>query len=346
LGQAKLTQEQVVAMLEEAHARRETLDLQGCDLGGLDLGGLRFEDVAFGRHPRAHEPAKLERTSFRNSSFVGCFFAHTELERTDFRGCRLDRCDFRYARFSRAQLANATIRLSDFYRATFGDGTVLDETRIELASLTSAQLEGAVGLDWRSFRRRDGPPALLQESAADYAEFLRVIARDRLPQSTVEDALGNRLEEAARVYRGLSGLWTSRGQFDDAGSAYTHSRRLEREAFGPRYDGVPFRPLRWLALWAADLVCGFGESLQRVLVWILLVALLPGFAYWRLGGVDGARGLFDNLLFAASQLTASTPSGLRPANSLVSWIGLLQTFVGVALLGLFGFVLGNKIRSS
>jgi hypothetical protein len=99
-------------------------------------------------------------------------------------------------------------------------------------------------------------------------------------------------------------------------------------------------------LWTADLVCAFGQSLGRVLVWILVLALLPGVVYWRLGGVDGADGLFDNLLFGVSQLTGSTPTDLRPANRLVSWIGLVQTFVGVALLGLFGFVLGNKIRSS
>jgi hypothetical protein len=344
-GHGKLTRTQVVAMLEQARAPQETLDLAGSDLRGIDLGELHFEDVAFGG-PAGHAPARLARTSFGNSSFVRCLFAHADLDQTDFRGCRLDSCDFRYATFSRAQLAYATIRFTDFYRATFADGTVLSDVDVELVSLESAQLESSVGPDWQSFRRRDRPPALVQESAADYAEFLKLTARDRPQQATVESAFASRLEDAARVYRRLSGLWTSRGQFHDAESAYVHSRRLEREAIGPRHRGAPFRPLPWLLLWAADLLCAFGQSLGRVAAWILVVALLPGFAYWGLGGVDGADGLLDNLLFGASQLTASTPSELQPANRFVAWIGLLQTFVGVALLGLFGFVLGNKMRSS
>jgi hypothetical protein len=148
------------------------------------------------------------------------------------------------------------------------------------------------------------------------------------------------------VYRGLSSLFSGRGSFDDAGAAYVYSRRLERRARGPFYRASRFRPFSWLWLWIADLVCGFGESLPRVVAWIAALALLPGLGYRLFGGVVGAHGLLDDLLYSLSSLTSSQPSGLNAAVRLVSWIGVVQTFLGVALLGLFGFVLGNKIRNS
>jgi hypothetical protein len=46
--------------------------------------------------------------------------------------------------------------------------------------------------------------------------------------------------------------------------------------------------------------------------------------------------------FSAGRLTASTPERLSAATTLVEWIGVAQTFLGIALLGLFGFVLGTS----
>ena len=117
--------------------------------------------MVFGCHPRTEDPTILERTSFRESSFERCLFAHTRLERSDFRSSEIVGCDFRYATFAGAQLANATVRLTDFYRAAFTDGTVMSELLLELVSLTSARLDEASDLEWRSFERDDGVPALV-----------------------------------------------------------------------------------------------------------------------------------------------------------------------------------------
>jgi len=164
---------------------------------------------------------------------------------------------------------------------------------------------------------------------------------------SIEDALADRLEDAARSYRDLCGLWTERGQFSDAGKAYARSRRLERQSAGPRFKGKPFRPLFWVGLWFADLLCGFGESLVRIVGWLLAVALLPGIVYAIVGNVvQGSGGFWDDILFSASQVTASTPMRLTSTAPVIEWIRVLQTLTGVAVLGLLGFVLGNKLRNS
>ena len=341
---AKLGRDDVLRLVELAETAGEELDLSGYDLSGENLSGreVRLSNVVFGRH-NGPPPAILVGTDFRYSTLEHCFFAHADLTDAYLRCCQISRCDFRYARFCRTTIGDATFLLCDFYRASVQENTVMRGTVFELVSLTES-LDGATGLHWSSFAGNARRPALVTESETDYRDFLERTKVDRPVTYSVEQALEDRLDDAARTYRQLCGLWTSRAQFSDAGEAYAHSRRLERQAAGPR--GHKFRPFFWLWLWVADALCGFGERLGRIALWVVVVALLPGVAYWLFGGVDGAHGIGDGLLFSASQLTASTPARLTPATQVVDWIRVLQTLAGIALLGLFGFVLGNKIRNA
>ncbi len=338
----KLDREDVLRLAEEAKLANDELDLSGFDLSGINLQETELARVAFGRH-HGGSPAVLAGASFRGSTLRDCFFAHADLVKADFRGCHITGADFRYATFRQTTLEGATLVLCDFYRACLEDGTRLTNAVLELVSLT-ASLDGATGLSRGTFTREGHPPALVAESAECYPAFLERTKSDRPESYSVDKGLEVRLEEAASIYRQLSGLWTSRAQFADAGWAYAHSRRLERQVAGPR--GRNFRVLAWLWLWIADLLCGFGERLGRVVGWLLAVALIPGFAYLLFGGIAGAHGIADDLLFSVSQLTASTPARLSSSNSLVDWVRVVQTLAGVTLLGLFGFILGNKIRNS
>jgi hypothetical protein len=340
---ARLDRDQVFDLASRAAAAGEELDLSGLDLSGLDLSGegVIWRRVVFGRH-RGPAPALLRGTSFRCSKLEECLFAHVDLTDADFRGCEIARCDMRYALFCRTTLGDATVVRSDFYRASFQEGTVMLNTNLELVSLTT-DLAGAEDLAWTTFDARTRPPALILEDEAAYRDFLQPTRGDRLPDYDIDAAIADRFRDAAHIYRLLCGLWTERGKFTDANEAYAHCRRLEREEVGPRHH---FDPFKWLWLWLADLICGFGQDLGRIALWLLAVALLPGVLYAIFGGVSGAVDIGDYLLFSASQLTASTPARFAPTSSLVEWVRVLQTLLGVGLLGLFGFVLGNKIRYS
>jgi hypothetical protein len=80
--------------------------------------------------------------------------------------------------------------------------------------------------------------------------------------------------------------------------------------------------------------------------WLVLVALVPGVLYAAFGGVSGVHDLGDGLLFSATQLTDLTPVHMDSSSHLVDLLTTAQRPAGVTLLGLFGFVLGNRIRSS
>lgn len=349
-GEDGLTREELrEEVLRRLQQQPERMDLCGYDLSEMDLGGQRFRDVVFGRRRGKSPPANLRRTVFsgKGTTFERCDFTEAELERTDFRGCTLIDCDFRYTVFDRTQLTETTIRRGDFYRATFEKGTVMARSKLENVSLDSASLDGMTAVDWDSLRGGASPPLVQEtEEEAEYRQFLEGTVRDRPPQDDIEKALSRRFRDAARVYRSLSGVFTTQGRYRDAGLAYAHSRRLERRAERADHQRRPIPSLQWLWLWVADLLCGFGESLGRVAAWLLVIALAPGLVYWPAGGVDGAAGLLDHVLFSISQLAGATPDGLQAASNIVEWVGVIQTFLGIALLGLFGFILANKIRNS
>jgi hypothetical protein len=342
---AKLSGDEVIIWSRNANEAGVLLNLSGYDLSGVDLKGVTLADVIFGWH-NGPTPAKLRGALFRESTLNHCFFADTDLTKADFRDCKACKCDFRYAIFCGTTLQEATLLLCDMYRADIKDGTVMLNTIFELVSLPGT-LNGATGLRWSSFAAKGRRPALAPESEQEYREFLQWTSEDRLEKYSITAALKDRLEDAARNYRDLCGYWTERGQFRDAGNAYVHSRRLERQAAGPIFKGKKFRPLAWTGLWFADLLCGFGESVSKIAAWVLLVALLPGFVY-AIGGnvVHGGSGLGDDLLYSVGQLTASTPARLSATSHFVEWVRVVQTLAGVAVLGLFGFVVGNKIRNS
>lgn len=359
------------------------LDLRGFRLDGLDLGGERdaerktWNRLIFGMNDR-RPAASVDRCNFERAVLTDCLFAGMELIGLDFTECELTDCDFRFATFRGVRLGSARIVRCDLYGASMESATIMSNIHFELSSLPQFG-DGITGLDWSAVANPDGSPAIVGEKADLYLEFLKRTKDERPPNGrSILDAVDDRLPGAAAGYRRLSGYWAAQGQFWDANSAYTHSRRLEREASSPwfaisrrihhegrfsepraqrhahraewslrqRFQSRGMRPVAWIGLWVADLTCRFGQSLTRVFVTLLTVALVPGIAYALFGGVTGAKDVFDDLLFSISRLTAVTPAKLASATQLVEWVGAVQSLVGIALVGLFGYVLGNVLRQA
>jgi hypothetical protein len=360
------TREQVEAMLSAGE-----VDFRGLDLSGVDFRPdkdkettpLKFKNAVFGCHPpeKDHPPTKLVGTVFRECTLEKCSFEHAILEDADFRGCTpLDHCDFRYAIFRRVTFEDAEINTCDLYRSVFEIGCVLAKARLRGVSLTHAWLYGIVDLRRSAFEAPANEPALQAEAEADeYFRFLEKTDKDRSPHFTREAALSEAPDEAARVYRHLSGVWASQGHYDDATWAYVRSKDLERRlAKAHRSDRSlaceqRFRAWRTsLVLSVADRLCRFGDSVGRVAFWIAVVAVLPGLIYSATHAVETTgpnphhAGVFMSVMFSVGRLAAITPSGLTTSGHVVDGFVIAQSIVAITLIGLLGFVLGNKLRSS
>jgi hypothetical protein len=111
------------------------------------------------------------------------------------------------------------------------------------------------------------------------------------------------------------------------------------------------RLFKWFLLLAADVLCAFGEGLGHVFAWLAALVVIPGVVYAATQGVTVEPGkrsadLADSMLFSLTQLVNSSPGRLHAAAHSVETMVALQTLIGVVLLGLLGFVLGNKLHSA
>jgi hypothetical protein len=218
--------------------------------------------------------------------------------------------------------------------------------------------------------RAHGRRPLIQE---DRNEYRQLLVSTRGTTTKRESSLDRRYAEAAEVWRMMSSVLTTRGGYGDAGWAYVWAKRRERQDANPlrkryltRTDTYVWqlerRPKqiahslgKYVLLLLADALCGFGNAFGRILVWIggvtVLFACLLAFG----GGLDvqehvhqhthppGAT-FFQSWEFATGQLATSPPKGFMLTATGWEVGAAIETLFGVALVGLFGFVVANRIR--
>jgi len=194
------------------------------------------------------------------------------------------------------------------------------------------------------------------------------------------DAIGEELErvydEAKEAYLAWKNNFAEIGRYDDAAWAYRKERRMEKMCSAPwrarksyasqlgdsEESRLPaWHPrvlwfytqhtLKWLADWFVELLCDYGESIWRVLAWMVLV--IVGFAaYYQVthsvvtSSQDAATSLWDHLIFSLGAFTTLQPARLQAARPGVELLTTIQAIMGISLAGLLGFVAGNRIRRS
>ncbi len=327
-GEANFT----AALLEDAHLRGARLRfanlteaiLDGADFTDADLWGARLNDAA------------AERTCF----------ARARLDEGNLSGAEFSEADFTGAGLRRANLSGARLR-----RATFRDA-VLDGTNLAGADLSGAVLANVslASCDLTGTR-----------FAGAWLERTRMRAR-QLGGAVGEERAGE-LAAALDSYLVLEQNFVSLGAHEDASWAYIRRRRVGRAldgqqalaaVRGKRWTAALREGAHWLGAIVAEWLCDYGESPGRVVR--AFFAVLLGFAlvYWATGSVTAresiaaahAHSVTNYLLFSLDSMTTVGTSevALRSKGELGSLLSSLQTVVGTILLGLFGFVLGARIR--
>jgi hypothetical protein len=114
---------------------------------------------------------------------------------------------------------------------------------------------------------------------------------------------------------------------------------------------------RYAADQLVEWLCDYGESIPRVLVSLFVLYLLFTVVYGLAGSVSReqegptgtilvpTRNLADLAIFSLLAMTTGN-LGLRllPSDDLALTLVGIHVFLGIALIGLLGFVLGNRIR--
>lgn len=329
--------------------------LAGCNFAHATLSWCFFVGVEL--HYLDFTESQLEDCDFRFATFRGMRLGSANFERCDLYGAAVQ-----------AATIATNIRFTQSSLPQFGDGiTGLDWSCI--AGRKPPPVASEDGSSYEAFlerTRHERPPQEADMAEAvdtrllDAAKTYRRLSGYWMAQGQFRDAnrayaKSRRLERAAasplfailrrlRKEGSFRHSWRERRQREDrCQQRHAHAGTVFIRGL---YRRRMLRPLVWLGLWVADVTSCFGQSLTRVAATLLVVAIVPGIAYSSLHGVSGAHGLADDLLLSVSRLTAYTPPGVRPVGRVVVWIGIVQSALGIGLIGLFGFVLGNVLRQS
>ncbi|WP_147078446.1 pentapeptide repeat-containing protein [Methylobacterium haplocladii] len=354
-------------------ARFEGVNLEEADLSGADLSGARFvgiaagqasfcdamlEDADFGgatmRFAKLHR-ALLDGARFVEADLWGADLTGADADYTVFRGARLDEADFSDVNLTHADFEGASLKKTRFVgsrlRGANFSGSKLDGADLSEADLSDTTL---VRLDLSTCKLRH----------ARFAGAWLEGTRFRIEQlgGAVGEEIAGEYEGAQSSYLAIERNLKSIGSHDGASWAYKRGRRMGRRHAGAqaraawkRRDGSGLLRFgyRWLADRFVEWLCDYGESLSRIARAFALTIGLFAAGYWLTGGLllEGPEhrptyNVVDLVSYSAlNMLTANPPEiGLKPVGRVTNLLVGIEGALGIVLLGLFGFVLGNRLR--
>jgi len=300
--------------------------------------------------------ARLVSVNFSRANLEGADLPGANLARADFTGATLVYADLSGANMPGVKLCGADLRTANLAQVDLRDAESLKDVRLYQVRFDRTRLK-----------------------------------RDQLGEAIGDELVNDNYVEAQGAYLALKQNFDDLGDYDAASWAYRKERQMEKATKAPwrcrEYYGQeePFpRSMRWLIKklwpdlrqcgllsrwsplvwwfwikysvkwltdWFVEYLCGYGESIWRVLAWMLLVIL--GFAaYYQVSHAvvtsskDAVASLWDHLIFSLGAFTTLQPARLQAARPGVELLTTVQAIIGISLAGLLGFVAGNRIRRS
>jgi uncharacterized protein YjbI with pentapeptide repeats len=332
----------------------EGINLEGANLQEADLRGADLQE------------ANLYDANLQQAKLMGANLQGANLQRADLQGADLEEAKLWLANLQGAFLQGADLRRASLVgldlegAGPFGarslEGAYFFRASLDSTSLEREQLGEAIGEDLEKDygRAKEGYLALKSNFAhiGRYDDAVWAYCKERQMEKATKAPwrargkghYGGLLPLPAKVRK----FWEElRGLGLQPPAAY-----FSLPCWSPLVWWFWFKyTLKWLADWFVELLCGYGESIWRVLVWMLLVVL--GFAaYYQVSHAvvtssqDAATSLWDHLIFSLGAFTTLQPARLQAARPGVELLTTVQAIIGISLAGLLGFVTGNRIRRS
>lgn len=351
----------------------ETACLRNTDLAGSDMRAANLEQADL--EGATLEDAQLQYARLRFANLSDAVLEGANLEQADLWSARLPGAILRGANLRGARLEEANLTRAELIDADL-QHAILRQANCEAANLHGANLQGAQirGLNLRA--------AVLQHTKLQGLDLTTCtithihlsgawLEKTKLQREQLGGAIGEELsgdyEEARKGYLALEHNFLALGDPDAASWAYRKKRRMQkraaREAARTAYDrgdtrGGIFAFSSYLRHVFVEWLCDYGESIGRVLLsmmvvyslFVLLYAVTGSVVEVSIGSAGEERAVTrDPVDLAIFSLLAMTTSGspvvgLQPRTEAVHLLTGVQAFIGIALTGLLGFIIGNRIR--
>ncbi len=330
-------------------------NLQGGLLDGANLDGAFLEDADLSGARLRY--ACLDRAALEGARLMGADLWGAGLVEADLSGTNLQG-----ANLTEAKLNNAEANGANLHDAILS-GADLRGTRFQGADLQGANLKGA-NLDGAFLRDARLQAAVLSDCSIVGTHFADAwLDRTRLLAGQLGGAIGEELsgeyELARRGYLALERNFDQIGETDASSWAYRKKRRMQkrelgRQARAERKQGNWFAAVvlhvRYAGHQLTEWTCDYGESIPRVLLTMLLVSIVFAAFYGGTGGVlrngTTTRKPVDLALYSLTAMISpgNPPEGMTAEDDGTRLVTGLQSFFGIFLIGLLGFVAGNRIR--
>jgi uncharacterized protein YjbI with pentapeptide repeats len=307
-------------------------------------------------------PATLERASFVGARLQRAGMIHAHLSRADLSGADLRDADLVQADLSSADLGSAELDGAKLYEAHLQQaglvGAHLRGSEVWGARLQGAHLQGAElqGLDMYGVSTLDG--AYWAGALLDHTRIRRESLGSRIGEETSAHAISVAglwdkrtkafdYHDAKEAYLLLKNNFNQIGRYEDASWAYVKEQQMEKMAYhwewrshkvGVQRAWGSF--WRWLRNWAYELLTGYGERPWNPVVGGVVIVL--GFA----GGFCATRAIanfWDAVVYSVATLGTFNLARLEPQGRGMEVASSVEAILGISVLALVVFTLGNKM---
>lgn len=336
----KINCEELLLLIDQNNGP-EGLDLSGRDLTGINLSREVLENIIIEKGllesiPKWVSPVTqgitLQGVNLSFCVLTGANLSDSDLQGADLRGSRCDHVDFINANLCDTILFDATM-----------DNSVFDDAKLFGANLFGAEFFNA------TISRECFGDSIIQESKSYKQPLSLPMSEDR-----------ERFWQASKIYQSLQASFANSAAWTDASWAFLKARRMEKQLAtlqaGKAWKNRDIRKFI-LAIWRrisyeiVEKLCDYGENPWLVLMWIIFLWLVLSLIYGISDGIQHiydnttANNLYDWLTFSLATMATIDPIGLVAADTpVMRFIMPLQTLFAIALTGLFGFTLGNRIN--
>ncbi len=308
----------------------------------------------------------LSHQIFDGINFDDKILVNVSMNYTKFNNCRFRRtsllfCDLRYAEVNGGTFEGADIWWCDLYRAYFQGVVRFANSTITNSSINNTYFSGGALIRKMNFKNH----TLLQEDKEAYRRFL-VLWDSIRPTSDkiknddnkkgdlkINQAIDNRYSNLELIYKNLSSSFSANGFSNDSNWAFVMGKKSERKElihelswgklFGKRWKSQVKKTGKICTNWLYDAAFGYGESLIKIISTYLFIVFFFTFVY--MYKADISNFLQALIISFKNMVGISSPELELKQDFVLNLLNLIQTTIGILTTGIFGFILGNKIRN-
>jgi uncharacterized protein YjbI with pentapeptide repeats len=290
--------------------------------------------------------------SFEGRNLSGADLSNLNLENANFQHTNLSHVNFRYSNLRNADLRYALCHKTNFLESHLQNarlyGSELGNARLSVSSIQN-KTTGFWAIGEHNL-------ALVTDAIKEYhgAREVYLILSNRFRELGKFEASRELRVEALRAHRATRNPIR---RYREAKASGYHLGTRRFLSFG----------LQWFSSAAADILSVYGESITRVLFLIitlifglgpLTISLLGGLDWCEMelqgltllvrptGSLTYTEVVFHYLIYMIDIFTTSEFGILTPSNTAVRFASGMFAMIGIFMIGLLGFVVGNRFHNS